>query len=76
MVSFVFPHEIPTDLKKKGEYEELAKLYAKIFEPRQISERIQAITVPQESESLSYKEVLTNPEYRKATWIAVFLAFA
>lgn len=77
MIACFFPVDLPSDLKKKGDIENLTKLFSKIYEPKQIAERIQAVNVPKgDANSFGYAEAVTNPKYRKATFIACFMGFA
>jgi hypothetical protein len=45
----IFPYDLPVDLKKAGKIEDLTILMAKIFEARQIPERIAEINVPSDT---------------------------
>lgn len=77
LIYFVFRVELPVDLKKKGDVQNLTLLMSKIYETKQVAERIQAINVPKEgANDFGYAEALTNPKYRKATLIACFMGFA
>lgn len=49
LVTMIFPYDLPVDLKKAGKIEDLTILMAKIFEARQIPERIAEINVPSDT---------------------------
>jgi hypothetical protein len=70
----VFNYETPKFLKQCGRSAELNTIMGKIYSHDQVQGRIDSIVIASDGSSPSYKETLTSPKYKIATFIGCTLS--
>lgn len=78
-----FNFETPEVLKQRKQYETLRRVFAKIFHPSAVQEKIdellddgpaEGVLDNQEEEDKGFKAIFFSPKYRKASWFGVALS--
>lgn len=63
-------------IKKKGDVQTLRKVMGRIYKPHVIQQKIDELggDEVEEQTTVSYGQVLFDPQYRRASWVGIFLA--